>query len=280
MEDYLNPQKLYNTGMFIRHMKKPSKKMDNWKTELRRIRLIEPCSTKHGGSDSFTEPIYDVLDPSTNYREKRYLNQCKKYIQHLYFKCDHCSNKAIIESNNDEYLCYECNEVIDSKIKKTIVNKKRKPLLFNHKQYKVEYEQNYTSKLRVKSFTKKLLQDHDDSDYKTFLNQRTNVFTQFKKIERDVLQQTIPPYLNKDLYFNSWVSKTAPKYCNMNKNKYEKAFPKLPSLTCSVCFESSCHLTKCNHLVCKRCLDRWKVINNTCPICRANMSREYANTRY
>jgi hypothetical protein len=276
MVDYLNPQKLYNTRMFLRHIKKPSKKMDNWKTELRRIRLIEPCSTKQGNSDSFTVPIFDVWDLSTNYREKRYLNQCKKYIQHLYFKCDHCSNKAIIESNDDEYLCYECNEVIDYKIKKTIVNKKHKPLLFNHKQYKLEYEQNYTSKLGVKSFTKKLLQDYDDyddydDDDKKFSNQRTNVFIQFKKIERVVLQQPIPPYWNKGLYNNSWVSKTAPKYCNMNKNKYEKAFCKLPSLTCSICFEYSSDRTKCNHLVCKRCLDRWKVINNTCPICRRNM---------
>ena len=269
-DDYFNPEKFHNTYLFNCHRKKVSNKLDNWRQESRRIRLIEPCSTKPG-SQGFDFHKFEDWDPSNVYCQKRYLNQCKKHIQKLYFKCEHCSNNALFESSDEEYLCYECNDKIDSKIQKTIENKKSKASKFNHKKYKTEYEHNDVCKSRKKSFTKKFLQDYDDSDYKTFSNRRETISVRPKKVEQVVSQQTIAPFWNERLYSNSWVGKTAMKYCDMNKNKYEKSFPKLPSFTCSVCYEDSGHRTKCNHFVCKSCLDRWSITKNTCPICRDNL---------
>ena len=51
----------------------------------------------------------------------------------------------------------------------------------------------------------------------------------------------------------------------------ESSFPKLPiipSYKCNICFQYTQYKTKCNHIICRGCFNKWKHIKSTCPICR------------
>ena len=145
---------------------------------------------------------------------------------------------------------------------------------FNVKKYKKEYEYNSGRKLHKKRrTTKNYLKDYDDFDYKKFSNTRTTVLISDKKILKTehISQQSIPPFWCKTIYSNpkSWKNVIAPEKEIEKKAKYEQMFPKLDSYTCSVCFDNSGHKTKCNHLVCEKCLEKWFKTKKNCPICRS-----------
>ena len=250
---------------------------DNWDNkEPRRIRYIEPCSTKSGGQAFYMDIDYFYSD----WYEKNFLyfqywaNFESKSFQKLHFKCEHCSKKAIFESNDGEYLCYICNDKIESEIKKKIEKKVLKHSRFSVKKYKKEYEYNSGRKLHKKRrTTKNYLKDYDDFDYKKFSNTRTTVLICDKKIlkKEHNSQQSIPAFWCETIYSNpkSWKNVIAPEKEIEKQAKYEQIFPKLNSYTCSVCFRDSGHKTKCNHLVCENCLGEWFKIKKNCPICRS-----------
>ena len=276
-DDFYHPEKFHNAFLFNRHRKKSSNIVDNWNTEdPRRIRYIEPCSTKSGGQSFYMDIDYFYSD----WYEKYFLyfqywgNYGEsKTFQKLHFKCENCSKKAIFESNEGEYLCYQCNDKIESEIEKKNKNNIYKPSKFNIYKYKKNYKYNSGRKLHKKRTTKNYLKDYDDFDYKKFSNTRTRVLiSDIKILKREhISQQSIPPFWCETIYSNpkSWINVIAPVYLIYKKEKYEKTFPKLPTYKCSICFENSGHKTKCNHFICKKCLDKWFQIKRNCPLCRS-----------
>lgn len=277
-DNYFHPEKFHNTFLFNRHQKKSFNILDNWNNkEPRRIRYIDPCSTKSGSQAFYMDIDYFYSDwYDKNFLYFQYWGNYveSKTFQKLHFKCEHCSKKAIFESNDGEYLCYQCNDKIESEIENEIKNKVLKNSKFSVKKYKKEYEYNSGRKLhKKKRTTKNYLKNYDDFDYKNFSNRRTTVLMSDKKILKTehISQQSIPPFWCETIYSNpkSWINVIAHVYLTYKKAKYEKTFPKLPSYKCSICFESSGHKTKCNHLVCKKCLDRWFQRKRNCPLCRS-----------
>lgn len=277
-DDYFHPEKFHNTFLFNRHHKKSLNIPDNWNNkEPRRIRYIEPCSTKSGGQAFYMDIDYFYSDwYEKNFLYFQYWGNYgeSKTFQKLHFKCEHCSKKAIFESNDGEYLCYDCNDKIESEIENEIEKKVLKLSKFNVKKYKKEYEYNSGRKLHKKRrTTKNNLKDYDDFDYKKFSNTRTRVLISDKKILKieHISQQSIPPFWCETIYSNpkSWKNVIAPEKEIEKKAKYEQIFPKLNSYTCSVCFGYSGDKTKCNHLVCENCLGEWFKIKRNCPICRS-----------
>ena len=273
-QEFFNLEKFHNTNLFNRHQKKTLKEPDNWEEESRRIRYIEPCSTKPGGQCFYYGR--ELHYTQYLYYEKKFLyfqywhNWESDTFERLHFKCDNCPEKAIFESSDGEYLCYQCNEKIESEIEKE--TKVSKPSKFSVQKYQKEYEHNGVRKFHKKKTTKDFLKDYDDSHYKEFSKERPTVVLSDKEISDKpiVLQQKLPPFWCETIHSDttSWVSRIAPEKEAEKKLIYEEAYPKLPSYTCSVCFEDSGHRTKCKHLVCKKCIERWSQTRRNCPKCR------------
>jgi D-ribose pyranose/furanose isomerase RbsD len=42
---------------------------------------------------------------------------------------------------------------------------------------------------------------------------------------------------------------------------------------CQVCYSEKINIkyNSCNHELCKDCMDRWRIINTTCPFCRTSI---------
>lgn len=69
-----------------------------------------------------------------------------------------------------------------------------------------------------------------------------------------------------------------------NPNKVRKERPrKMQGIVyepaeCSICLnpimKRDCHVTKCNHTFHKKCLTRWEIEKNNCPMCRCDLSSE------
>ncbi len=273
-QEFFNLEKFHNTYLFNRHQKNTLKKPDNWKEESRRIRLIEQDSTKidiryiyHLKSCYFS--IYKLDNLKYWYNQFWYTPEYKT-LYTLNFKCDCCPEKAIFESSDGEYLCYQCNEKIEYEIEKE--TKVSKPSKFSVQKYQKEYENNGARKFHKRETTNDFLKDYDDSHYKEFSKERPTVVLSDKEISEKpiVLQQKIPPFWCETIHSDttSWVGRIAPEKEAEKKLIYEEAYPKLPSYTCSVCFEDSGHRTKCNHLVCKKCIERWSQTRRNCPVCR------------
>lgn len=54
---------------------------------------------------------------------------------------------------------------------------------------------------------------------------------------------------------------------------YNKNKANLKKITCSICLDKTINIviTKCNHEYCSSCINKWRLINNTCPMCRKNI---------
>jgi hypothetical protein len=280
-DDYFNPEKFHNTFLFNRHRKKTLKKPDNWKEETRRIRFIEQDCTKidrsHISRLRYNYYYIYKLDELKYWYNQFWYTPEYKTLYTLNFKCDCCSEKAIFESSDGEYLCYQCNDKIESEIEKKTKNKVFTPSKFSVQKYKTEYEYNSGRKLNKKRTTKNFLKDYDDYYHKEFSNRKTTVLISDKKISKKevISEQKIPPFWCETIHTDttSWVSRIAPEKEAEKKLMYEEAYPKLPSYTCIICIEDINANEKiiklsCDHYYHKKCIERWCETTRNCPVCR------------
>ena len=196
--------------------------------------------------------------------------------QKLFVKCDKCSNNAIFNSNEDEFLCYECNHKIAVYLTKKkhynlkIVSKER------YTKRKTEKESRYNSckRVRKKTSMKKLYDLHYLDDYPIKFSQMTRdtVIIQpnerKRTLNRSPIKQKVPAYWNKEINTHTkWVNIVTESQFNIYE--YESMFPKL--LTCSICFTGTSNRTKCGHVMHNECLKIWLRKKSTCPECRTKL---------